>query len=59
MNRFDSSECGTPGCNDEGYRIEERDNGGGGERVIEPKPPITTIDDTQCPENTASDLTSN
>ncbi len=66
MDRSDSSECITSGCNNKGYGIEEGqreddDGDGGGEGVIEPesKPSITTVDDTQCPGNTAFDSTSN
>jgi hypothetical protein len=58
LNRSDSSKCVTTGCNDKGYGIEEGDGYDDGKGVIEPKPPITSIDDTQRSENTASDLTS-
>src|SRR5215212_5814624 len=70
LDRSDSTECiTTTSCNDEGYGIEEEGEGGEGEDhdgggkgvIIEPesKPSITTVDDTQCPENTALDSTSN
>ena len=69
LDTSDSSECITSSCNDKGYGIgeegeegEDDDGGrGGGEEVIEPesKPSVTTVDDTQCPENTAFDSTSN
>jgi hypothetical protein len=61
LNRSDASECVTPGGNDEAYRIEKGEEEEDGKGAIEPesKPSITTVEDTQCQENIASDLTSN
>ena len=51
LDRSDSSKCVTTGCNDKGYEIEDGDgDGDDGKGVIETKPLITSIDDTQCPE---------
>jgi hypothetical protein len=49
LDRSDSSECITTSCNDEGYGIEEEegeDDDGEGVIEPEPKPSITTVDDT-------------
>jgi hypothetical protein len=60
LDRSDSGECITSSCNDKGYGTADDDGEGVIEPGPEPKPSVTTtVDDTQSPENTAFDSTSN